>query len=589
MTFDDESKKMDGIATESEDRNFTLRSDSMSISSQDVNAQTRSPSVIALPSFNDEDSNASNTSDDNVAVPLSTFLGAVANLCSATLGAGVLSLPFALEQAGLVCGIVLLLASAWATSASIRLLVVACDKFHIATYERVVQHVLGKTAKQVVETCILLFCVGVAVAYLIAVGDILQQAILVNDDSNHDESTIAGRRRWAIFVVWLLSMLPLSCLRRMKSLQCASGVGLASIGLLVIAATYHLIQHFYQGHDPDDNADGDPTDLLLLQEDKNDPSTASWFSEIIQRLSPFVGPAENSFVSVLRACPIVLFAFSCQVNVCQIYDELPGGAARTAAVDDTDTGDNRTGLCQSKIETMSRVTWLAVGMCGFLYTSISIVTLMDFGSGLKPNILTCYHPKSHHDPLLHTAFLAMAIAVVMAFPLNIFPARVSIIQIINASAKPSSTLQEDITQQESQQDSFTLNQPLLSQSDPEDPSSGQRMGVQRDLDGFNVEESGQQGDDEEAIPFQLCQHVSVTVFVAGMALGLALVVPNISIVFGLLGGTTGSLLGFIIPGFLGVRMDRSNATAWILVVGGSVVGLLTTGVTLFSTIQDLRI
>ena len=42
---------------------------------------------------------------------------------------------------------------------------------------------------------------------------------------------------------------------------------------------------------------------------------------------------------------IVFFAFSCQVNVCQIYDELPTSAERS-----------------EKIKIMSWVAWVAVGL-----------------------------------------------------------------------------------------------------------------------------------------------------------------------------------------------------------------------------------
>ena len=590
MTFDDKSPSMNRSASELEGGNDDpLGSPLQPQSRLEIHSQSTPLNTIVPLSSNDEDSNGSSASsvDDNVSIL--TFLGAVANLCSATLGAGVLSLPFAFEQAGLVCGTTLLLGSAWATSASINLLVVACDKYGIATYERVVNHLLGKAAKQVVDTCILLFCVGVAVAYLIAVGDILEQAILAKEDGTADDSSASASRRWAIAVVWLLSMLPLSCLRRIQSLQCASGVGLSSIGILVVASVVHLAQHFYEPRDTDDDfLGGDGAGLSFFQEEEEGSVGASghWFSEATKRLKPFVGPADNSIISLARACPIVFFAFSCQVNVCQIYDELPGGAARITTDNNSNDGNNSVRLCQNKIKTMSRVTWLAVGMCAILYTSISIVTLMDFGVGLKPNILTCYHPKSHQDALLHIAFLAMAIAVVMAFPLNIFPARVSIIQIINGSAKPATALQVEATRSEAEGEGAMLHLPLLHQSDTEDPLLGGQI-LEQNRNGYEKDELDGE-DQEETIPFNLVQHVSVTLLVAGLALGLALVVPNISVVFGLLGGTTGSLLGFVFPGLLGLQMDRSDLTAWALVVGGGLVGVLTTGVTLFTTFQDLR-
>merc|ERR1711862_290689 len=71
-------------------------------------------------------------------------------------------------------------------------------------------------------------------------------------------------------------------------------------------------------------------------------------------------------------------------------------------------------------------------------------------------------------------------------------------------------------------------------------------------------------------------------------------------VFGLLGGTTSSILGFIVPGALGIQITHQlventnhnyshyelrkiNYTSWLLVVGGVIVGVVTTCVTLYDT------
>ena len=92
-----------------------------------------------------------------------------------------------------------------------------------------------------------------------------------------------------------------------------------------------------------------------------------------------------------------------------------------------------------------------------------------------------------------------------------------------------------------------------------------------------------------------CAHISWTLLLAGSALALALVVPNISLVFSILGGTTSSWLGFCVPGLLGLRLEADvgwtlaparspwrRLVAWILLVGGIAVGILTTYLTVNS-------
>lgn len=71
-----------------------------------------------------------------------------------------LALPYAFYQAGFVFGSLLLLVSAWATSASIALLVKACDEYRLPTYEKIVERTLGKQMRMIVEVSILVFCCG---------------------------------------------------------------------------------------------------------------------------------------------------------------------------------------------------------------------------------------------------------------------------------------------------------------------------------------------------------------------------------------------------------------------------------------------
>lgn len=484
---------------------------------------------------------------DPHALTFSHFVGSVANLCSATLGAGILALPFAVYESGLVFGLLLLLASAWGTATSIDLIVQACHHYKLGSYESVVEKTLGSRWRQIVEISILIFCGGTAVAYVIAVGDIMERI---------DDMGTSSHKRLAMSLVWLIAMLPLSCLRRMQSLQCASSIGIMSIGTLLVAATVHLFMP--------------PDDL----------ETQRAFLEM-QDLNLYLWP-HHGLISILRACPIFFFAYSCQVNVAQIFDELPGQRGA-----DEQGGTN----VNIRIIFMRRVTWVAIGLCTLLYGSISLVTLMDFGDALLPNVLSCYRLTGRESALLHLAFLAMALAVIMAFPLNVFPARLSIIQMWEtAAARRSGALTSSCA------DGEGTRAPLLPQNSQSpatgygsDEDSSRDEDPLQPLGGEHTPTSRATMEVEDAEPFRMQQHQFVTLLVAGSALGLALVAPNISVVFGLLGGTTSSLLGFVVPGLLGIAMEgesSSKTSAWVLVVAGTVIGIVTTAVTLYSTVCD---
>ena len=418
-------------------------------------------------------------------------VGAVSNLCSATLGAGVLALPYALKQAGLVWGAVLLLISAISTLYSLQLLVTACHVLHEYTYEGIVQTCLGKRARTITEISILLFCGGCAVAYVITVGDILGALHLP--------------RQVCMILVWTTTMFPLSLLKTMTSLQAASGVGIFSIGLLVVVAIIHLL------HD----------------------SKEQQQQQMLPSFESLLWPA-NGMTSVLMACPLVLFAFSCQVNVCAIYKEL------------------------NDKPHMTRVLWVAVTVCAILYTAISLAAYLDFTTSVQPNVLQNYCPSSSH-PLIQMAFGGMTVAVVMAFPLNIFPTRVTLEGLYEKKKKKHHHNEAEVELALSVGTNEVV-EPLLLLSLPQSY--------------YN---------EEDQVPFNWSSHFLITLGICGTVLGLALVAPNISVVFGLLGGTTSSILGFILPGLVGMKVDAHPGRAQLLVVIGVVIGILTTAVTVYST------
>ncbi|GKY95841.1 hypothetical protein MPSEU_000544700 [Mayamaea pseudoterrestris] len=492
----------------------------------------------------------------------SILIGAAANLCSATLGAGVLALPFAMQQAGIIVGMLLLLASAGITIVSIRLLVIAqttaADSltFTNVSMEGLVSYFLGHRMKQLTEVCIVVFCVGCSVSYVIAVGDILY-------------ITLGWKRLSSMLIVWLTLMMPLSMFRRMKSFQWTSGTGVAAIGTLVFCSLWHLINDDY-GHTSHDRWDTNDTWVADVTygpyvTDLGGNSTSDDFP--IVKLTDYLWPADG-VISVLKACPIVMFAFSCQINVPSIYLEL----------------DNNQQL-------MHKVAYLSVSVCFLLYASISIIALADFGDRIEPNVLVNY---KHDSGMMQFATASMAAAVITAFPLNVFPARIAVIGVWKRYLARR-------MQRQRQQANETLTAALLEDADVDDTddnrsagSNGSQYGTigrSLSLDAASdlvLEEPEAtlpvNGVDDEEM-FDLRQHICVTLLLTGLALGCAILIPDISVVFGLLGGTTTSVLGYMIPGTLALRLNDQKlvCVASILLVGGILISILTTSVTVYST------
>lgn len=569
-------------------RRLRLESEGSSDADMNANASSSSSTVAAMPS-----------AGGGRYSHLRSSLGAIANLCSATLGAGILSLPFAFYLTGWVVGSIMLVLSALATTYSIQILARASEIRHSQAYETLVEQHLSPRASALTRLCIVVFCFGCAVAYIIAIGDLFQR--------------LGVARTPAMVVMWAGIMLPLSCQRKMKSLQCASSIGIASISMLVVCAGIQLMLDWGVQHDPPDDA----------------------MYNSGHRLKPW---PTHGILGILKACPIILFAFSCQVNVCAIYHELEVVRDREEHLQDAD-GDGSVGIgiipgiieedpaslhpmpppnthdasslftegsslippqgrgvgsyspassftaaepaVAAEVETdKSRafdvVTYAAVGVCATLYTSISLLALLEFDA-MTPNLLAKY---SVHESVMQVAAAAVGLAVVLAFPLNVVPARTSLARSL---FRPEVVASSSSRRQHQQ---------------PVDPRPAAAAATGRHEDDDRTVLRSNNAPARHHVQTPLLQenrvrvrsrhrplgtwaHMALTLVVAGGALLVAIVVPDISVVFGLLGGTTTSWLGFCLPGWLGVKLlsKQWRLVSWMLLVGGVVIGAVTTAVT----------
>lgn len=273
--------------------------------------------------------------------------GAVSNLCSATLGAGALSLPYAFSLTGLIPGVALLLLSGYLTILSIDVIISSCVHTKLYKYEDVAVRLAGRSAGRALEASLLVFCFGTAVAYIVAIGDIMDQfvrSVLHSTDEDDGMMSMYSREK-VMILFWLLVMFPLSLQRHMEGLERFSSIGVLSIIFLVLAAVIHSIEHgeILSNNNKDSEQDT-PTDT--------DINTMLW---------------PDSFWDIVQAFPIIIFAFSCQVNVCAIFEEL--GASATTGVHES---------IALKERMMKRITRSGITLCISLYLAIGIFGYLDF-------------------------------------------------------------------------------------------------------------------------------------------------------------------------------------------------------------------
>jgi amino acid permease len=181
-------------------------------------------------------------------------------------------------------------------------------------------------------------------------------------------------------------------------------------------------------------------------------------------------------------------------------------------------------LKDRSVSRMRTVSSRAMGLCLVLYSAIGVAGYFEFGSAVRGNILDNYEIgwNSVHARLMLPAFGAIALTVLMAYPLNIYPCR------------------------------YTLDVMVCG-------SLGNR--------------------------YRRARHISWTVFISLSGLLVGIFVPGINIVFQLLGGTSSAFVCFMLPAAVGWRLDlpeASGARRWccaLLLVSGCVVGISSTAVT----------
>jgi len=144
-----------------------------------------------------------------------TFFGSVANLVNAAVGAGMLSLPFALQHSGLLLGCILLLVLGLLSCLSLHVIGRAQKQTDSRTYQECVAKVLGERARIIVTYGQLVFFVGICVAFLDITPD--QLAPVFSQWVGHDSPL--ARRELIIVMIAVVVLLPLMFLKNIQKLS----------------------------------------------------------------------------------------------------------------------------------------------------------------------------------------------------------------------------------------------------------------------------------------------------------------------------------------------------------------------------------
>lgn len=100
-----------------------------------------------------------------------SFAGAVFNLSTTIVGAGIMALPATMKVLGLVPGVLMILFVALLTEASIDMLIRFSRAGKMVTYGGVVGDAFGNFGRVLLQSCVVINNVGVLIVYMIIIGN----------------------------------------------------------------------------------------------------------------------------------------------------------------------------------------------------------------------------------------------------------------------------------------------------------------------------------------------------------------------------------------------------------------------------------
>jgi len=99
-----------------------------------------------------------------------SFSGAVFNLSTTIIGAGIMALPATLKQLGMVPGLIAIIIMAFLTEKSIELLIRFTRAGKSVSYAGLMGDSFGNYGKALAQICVIINNIGVLIVYMIIIG-----------------------------------------------------------------------------------------------------------------------------------------------------------------------------------------------------------------------------------------------------------------------------------------------------------------------------------------------------------------------------------------------------------------------------------
>ncbi|KAL0915274.1 hypothetical protein M5K25_015679 [Dendrobium thyrsiflorum] len=262
--------------------------------------------------------------------------GAVFNLATSIIGAGIMALPATMKVLGLVLGFIAIVVMGVLSEISIELLVRFSNLTKSASYGEVVQSALGFPMRILSEICIIINNAGILVVYLIIIGDVMSGS----PDHVGVFDQLFGHGVWdlrklVILAVAVLFLAPLCALEKIDSLSFTSAASVALAIVFVVVSCAIAFVKLVEGR---------------IAKPRMGPDFAS----------------KAAILDLLVVIPIMTNAYVCHFNVQPIYNELKGRSPQ-------------------KMDRVGRITTF---LCVLVYFSTAVSGYLLFGADTESDVLT---------------------------------------------------------------------------------------------------------------------------------------------------------------------------------------------------------
>ncbi|XP_061735931.1 putative sodium-coupled neutral amino acid transporter 11 isoform X2 [Nerophis ophidion] len=288
-----------------------------------------------------------------------SMLSACFNFVNSIIGSGIIGLPYALNQAGLPCGLLLLILVAFITDYTIILLIRGGNLSGTDSYQSLVQSTFGFPGYFILSALQFLYPFIAMISYNITAGDTLTKVLERIPGVGPDH--LLANRDFVIILTTLLCTLPLSLYRNIEKLGKVSFTSVVLTGIVLV--------------------------IVIIR---------------AATLGPQIPPTQDAWVfakwNAIQAVGVMSFAFICHHNSFLLYGS----------------------LAEPTLTHWTRVTHISVGTSLLISATFAVGGYVSFTGYTQGDIFENF---CRDDNLAAVGRFCFGVSVITTFPLECFVTR----------------------------------------------------------------------------------------------------------------------------------------------------------------------